>query len=96
MHTESIGKCQLSFRNMIKLRKQQDPIWRTKSQSHLKLHHPNRLEVIETEYGEEYKTTRKNISTNMEALRAHKDAFNSLISDLDSTTRSLFTDGGKY
>ena len=92
MHTESIGKCQLSFRNMIKLRKQQDPIWRTKSQSHLKSHHPNRLEVIETEYGEEYKTTRKNISTNMEALRAHKDAFNSLISDLDSTTRALFTE----
>ena len=86
---------------MIKLRKQQDPIWRTKSQSHLKLHHPNRLEFIETEYGEEYnclfitntsKTTRKNISTNMEALRAHKDAFNSLISDLDSTTRALFTE----
>jgi hypothetical protein len=28
----------------------------------------------------------------MEALRAHKDAFNSLISDLDSTTRALFTE----
>ena len=32
----------------------QDPIWRMKSQSHLQLHHLNRFESHETEYGEEY------------------------------------------
>ena len=29
-------------------RSAQDPIWRMKSQSHLKLHHPNRLENKQT------------------------------------------------